>query len=53
MVAKDRADEILEETPLRGPEDKKPGRVVLKEEGESKLSATSISPFCLTGTQTQ
>ncbi|KAJ1076965.1 hypothetical protein K5549_017795, partial [Capra hircus] len=37
MVAKDRADEILEETPLRGPEDMKPGRVVLKEEGESKL----------------
>ncbi|XP_052507198.1 filensin [Budorcas taxicolor] len=37
MVAKDRADEILEETPLRGPEDTKPGRVVLKEEGESKL----------------
>ncbi|XDA82223.1 hypothetical protein R6Z07F_012145 [Ovis aries] len=37
MVAKDRADEILEETPLRGPEDMKPGQVVLKEEGESKL----------------
>ncbi|XP_043739004.1 filensin-like [Cervus elaphus] len=33
----DRADEILEETPLRGPEDMKPGREVLKEEGESKL----------------
>ncbi|KAB0383053.1 hypothetical protein FD755_004970, partial [Muntiacus reevesi] len=37
MVAKDRADEILEETPLRGPEDTKPGWVVLKEEGKSKL----------------
>ncbi|XP_069402567.1 filensin [Ovis canadensis] len=37
MVAKDRADEILEETPLRGPEEMKPGQVVLKEEGESKL----------------
>ncbi|CAI9154043.1 unnamed protein product [Rangifer tarandus platyrhynchus] len=37
MVAKDRADEILEETPLRGPEDMKLGREVLKEEGESKL----------------
>ncbi|XP_055286240.1 filensin-like [Moschus berezovskii] len=37
MVAKDRADEILEETPLRGEEDPKPGRVVLTEEGESKL----------------
>ncbi|XP_025120004.3 filensin isoform X1 [Bubalus bubalis] len=37
MVAKDRADEILEETPLRGPEDMKPGWVVIKEEGESKL----------------
>ncbi|XP_060981899.1 filensin-like isoform X1 [Dama dama] len=37
MVVKDRADEILEETPLRGPEDTKPGRVVLKEEGKSKL----------------
>ncbi|XP_055279677.1 filensin [Moschus berezovskii] len=37
MVAKDRADEIPEETPLRGEEDTKPGRVVLTEEGESKL----------------
>ncbi|KAB0384777.1 hypothetical protein FD755_006694 [Muntiacus reevesi] len=37
MVAKDRADEILEETPLRGSEDTKLGREVLKEEGESKL----------------
>ena len=37
MVAKDRADEILEETPLRGPEDMKLGREVLKEEGEPKL----------------
>ena len=37
MVVKDRADEILEETPLRVPEDTKPGREVLKEEGESKL----------------
>ncbi|OWK03166.1 BFSP1 [Cervus elaphus hippelaphus] len=37
MVVKDRADEILEETPLRGPEDTKLGRVVLKEEGKSKL----------------
>ncbi|KAB0379859.1 hypothetical protein FD755_007643, partial [Muntiacus reevesi] len=30
MVVKDRADEILEETPLRGPEDTKLERVVLK-----------------------
>ncbi|KAB0384581.1 hypothetical protein FD755_006498 [Muntiacus reevesi] len=37
MVAENRADEILEETPLRGPEDTKPGWVVLKEEGKSKL----------------
>ncbi|KAM9683410.1 filensin isoform 2-T3 [Dama dama] len=37
MVAKDRADEILEETPLRGPGDMELGQDVLKEEGESKL----------------
>ncbi|CAI9173480.1 unnamed protein product [Rangifer tarandus platyrhynchus] len=39
MVAKGRADEILEKTPLRGPEDTKPGQVVLKEEDESKLES--------------
>ncbi|XP_061065198.1 filensin isoform X2 [Eubalaena glacialis] len=39
IIAKDKADESLEEAPLRGPEDPKPGQVVLKEEGESKLES--------------
>eukprot|EP00069_Balaena_mysticetus_P015997 bmy_01847T0 len=39
IIAKDKADESLEEAPLRGPEDPKPGQVVLKEESESKLES--------------
>ncbi|KAM9057643.1 filensin [Megaptera novaeangliae] len=39
IIAKDKADESLEEAPLRGPEDPKPGQMVLKEEGESKLES--------------
>uniref|UniRef100_A0A8C6EZV9 Filensin n=1 Tax=Monodon monoceros TaxID=40151 RepID=A0A8C6EZV9_MONMO len=39
IIAKDKADASLEEAPLRGPEDPKPGQVVLKEEGESKLES--------------
>ena len=39
MIAKGRADEILEKTLLKGPEDMKPGQVVLKEEDESKLDS--------------
>ena len=39
MIAKGRADEILEKTSLKGPEDMKPGQVVLKEEDESKLDS--------------
>uniref|UniRef100_A0A8C0I2L1 Filensin n=1 Tax=Balaenoptera musculus TaxID=9771 RepID=A0A8C0I2L1_BALMU len=39
IITKDKADESLEEAPLRGPEDPKPGQVVLKEEGESKLES--------------
>ncbi|XP_024609490.1 filensin [Neophocaena asiaeorientalis asiaeorientalis] len=39
IIAKDKADASLEEAPLRGPEDPKPGQVVLKGEGESKLES--------------
>uniref|UniRef100_A0A8D0THC5 Filensin n=1 Tax=Sus scrofa TaxID=9823 RepID=A0A8D0THC5_PIG len=39
IIAKDKADESLEEAPLRGLEDTKPGRVVFKEEEESKLES--------------
>uniref|UniRef100_A0A8D0P1L0 Filensin n=1 Tax=Sus scrofa TaxID=9823 RepID=A0A8D0P1L0_PIG len=39
IIAKDKADESLEEAPLRGLEDAKPGRVVFKEEEESKLES--------------
>ncbi|XP_059934567.1 filensin [Mesoplodon densirostris] len=39
IIAKDKADESLEEAPLRGPEDPKPGQVIVKEEGESKLES--------------
>ncbi|XP_066870284.1 filensin isoform X2 [Kogia breviceps] len=39
IIAKDKADESLEEAALRGPEDPKPGQVVLKEEGESKFES--------------
>ncbi|XP_006194959.2 filensin isoform X1 [Camelus ferus] len=36
IIVKDKADDSLEDAPLTGPEDTKPGREVLKEEGESK-----------------
>ncbi|XP_057558823.1 filensin [Hippopotamus amphibius kiboko] len=50
IIAKDKADESLEEAPLRGPEDPKLGRVVPKEEGESKLeSGDGASPPTLEG----
>uniref|UniRef100_A0A8D0WMD0 Filensin n=1 Tax=Sus scrofa TaxID=9823 RepID=A0A8D0WMD0_PIG len=39
IIAKDKADESLEEAPLRGLEDAKPGQVVFKEEEESKLES--------------
>ncbi|XP_059887317.1 filensin isoform X2 [Delphinus delphis] len=39
IIAKDKADASREEAPLRGPEDAKPGQVVPKEEGESKLES--------------
>uniref|UniRef100_A0A8D1INN0 Filensin n=1 Tax=Sus scrofa TaxID=9823 RepID=A0A8D1INN0_PIG len=39
IIVKDKADESLEEAPLRGLEDAKPGRVVFKEEEESKLES--------------
>ncbi|KAB0369799.1 hypothetical protein FD755_018792, partial [Muntiacus reevesi] len=38
MVAKDRADEILEDTPLRGPEDTKPGRWCSKKRASLSLN---------------
>lgn len=37
MIAKDKGDEHLEDTPLKGLEDTKLVQVVIKEEGESKL----------------
>ncbi|XP_025788518.1 filensin [Puma concolor] len=37
IIAKDKADESLEDIPLKGPEDTKLVQVVPKEEGESKL----------------
>uniref|UniRef100_UPI003F4AE0E9 beaded filament structural protein 1 n=1 Tax=Vicugna pacos TaxID=30538 RepID=UPI003F4AE0E9 len=36
IIVKDKADDSLEDAPLTGPEDTKPGRGVLKEEAESK-----------------
>ncbi|XP_023979405.1 filensin isoform X2 [Physeter macrocephalus] len=51
IMAKDKADESLEEAPLRGPEDPKPGQVVLKEEGESKFESgdREASPLTMDG----
>lgn len=39
IIAKDKADENLEDIPLQGPEDTKLVQVVPKEEGESKLDS--------------
>ncbi|XP_015452436.1 filensin isoform X2 [Pteropus alecto] len=39
IIAKDKADESLEDTPLKGPEDTKPVQVVVKEGGEPKLES--------------
>ncbi|XP_059561467.1 filensin isoform X2 [Myotis daubentonii] len=51
IIAKDRGDENLEDTPLKGPEDTKVVQVVVKEEGESKLESggEEASPPTLEG----
>ncbi|XP_070277532.1 filensin [Myotis yumanensis] len=51
IIAKDRGDENLEDTPLKGPEDTKLVQVVVKEEGGSKLElgVEEASPPTLEG----